>query len=308
MLNEKRLNIIRVLQSVIPMDAKKLDILIKAVNEGSFSKASDLVGYTQSGLTHLVNSLEKEIGFNLIKRSFNGISLNSEGQELLPYILNYIQSNDELNKKILEIKNQQKQTIKIAAYASMAMRWLPEILYRFKRECPEVDVDLRMVDNAIEPFELLLDGKCDIIFASRQNFEHIDWIDLYDEKMFAIVPDKYPKNEYFEVQDFENTDFLMPYGRFDIDVYRILNGVKINEIRNQVDDETLIRMVSKGLGITMMSELMIRGSLSGVKCLEITPRSIRKLGIGKRKTDNNPYLYKLKNCVLTYLKDENNID
>ena len=44
------------------MEAKKLEILMTAVDLGSFSKASEVVGYTQSGLTHLVNSLEREIG------------------------------------------------------------------------------------------------------------------------------------------------------------------------------------------------------------------------------------------------------
>ena len=38
------------------MDAKKLEILMTAVDLGSFSRASEVVGYTQSGLTHLVNS------------------------------------------------------------------------------------------------------------------------------------------------------------------------------------------------------------------------------------------------------------
>lgn len=56
------------------MEAKKLEILMTAVDLGSFSKASEVVGYTQSGLTHLVNSLEREIGFPLIIRSHNGIS------------------------------------------------------------------------------------------------------------------------------------------------------------------------------------------------------------------------------------------
>lgn len=44
------------------MDSKKLEILMTAVNLGSFSKASEVVGYTQSGLTHLINGLEREIG------------------------------------------------------------------------------------------------------------------------------------------------------------------------------------------------------------------------------------------------------
>ena len=47
------------------MEVKKLEILMTAVDLGSFSKASEVVGYTQSGLTHLVNSLEREIGFPL---------------------------------------------------------------------------------------------------------------------------------------------------------------------------------------------------------------------------------------------------
>ena len=63
------------------MEAKKLEILMTAVDLGSFSKASEVVGYTQSGLTHLVNSLEREIGFPLIIRSHNGISLTEQGKK-----------------------------------------------------------------------------------------------------------------------------------------------------------------------------------------------------------------------------------
>ena len=86
------------------MDAKKLEILIKAIDMGSFSKAAESVGYTQSGITHLVNSLEKEIGFRLVNRTFNGISLTKEGEILLPYIRDFLEANDDLSIKIKEIK------------------------------------------------------------------------------------------------------------------------------------------------------------------------------------------------------------
>ncbi len=51
----------------------------------------------------------------------------------------------------------------MAAYASLAMHWMPEILYRFRRVCPDTDVDLRMVDHELEPFELLEEGRTDVI-------------------------------------------------------------------------------------------------------------------------------------------------
>ena len=45
------------------VDSKKLEILMTAADLGSFTKTSEVVGYTQSGLTHMMDALEKEVGF-----------------------------------------------------------------------------------------------------------------------------------------------------------------------------------------------------------------------------------------------------
>lgn len=288
------------------MDAKKLEILMTAVDLGSFSKASEVVGYTQSGLTHLVNSLEREIVFPLIMRSHNGVSLTEQGKELVPDIRQFLQANASLENRIQAMAKQQGETIRIAAYASMAMFWLPEILYRFRRICPKVDVDLRMVDHALEPFELLQEGKTDVIFASRQSSESSEWMPLYDELLYAILPKNYPLNgrTLFPLKEFEGKDFLMPYGRFDIDVHAAFGkaGVKANEQTVYVDDETVIRMVGKGLGISMMSEFMIRGNTDDVQCIPVTPECIRELGMGMKKGEEpSDSVKKLKECVLEYV-------
>ncbi len=288
------------------MDAKKLEILMTAVDLGSFSKASEVVGYTQSGLTHLVNSLEREIGFPLIMRSHNGVSLTEQGKELVPDIRQFLQANASLENRIQAMAKQQGETIRIAAYASMAMFWLPEILYRFRRICPKVDVDLRMVDHALEPFELLQEGKTDVIFASRQSSESSEWMPLYDELLYAILPKNYPLNgrTLFPLKEFEGKDFLMPYGRFDIDVHAAFGkaGVKANEQTVYVDDETVIRMVGKGLGISMMSEFMIRGNTDDVQCIPVTLECIRELGMGMKKGEEpSDSVKKLKECVLEYV-------
>lgn len=287
------------------MDAKKLEILMTAVDLGSFSRASEVVGYTQSGLTHLVNSLEREIGFPLIVRSHNGISLTEQGRDLMPDIRQFLQANASLENRIQGIREKQTETIRIAAYASIAMFWMPEILYRFRRICPNVDVDLRMVDHALEPFELLQDGKTDVIFASRQNYGTCEWTPLYHELLYAILPRDYPlKNPTeFPLKEFEGKEFLMPYGRFDIDVHAAFKreGVKANEQTVYVDDETVIRMVGKGLGISMMSELMIRGNTDDVLCIPVTPKSIRELGMGTEKgVELSESVRRLKECVVEY--------
>ena len=287
------------------MDAKKLEILMTAVDLGSFSRASEVVGYTQSGLTHLVNSLEREIGFPLIVRSHNGISLTEQGRDLMPDIRQFLQANASLENRIQGIREKQTETIRIAAYASIAMFWMPEILYRFRRICPNVDVDLRMVDHALEPFELLQDGKTDVIFASRQNYGTCEWTPLYHELLYAILPRDYPLKSptEFPLKEFEGKEFLMPYGRFDIDVHAAFKreGVKANEQTVYVDDETVIRMVGKGLGISMMSELMIRGNTDDVLCIPVTPKSIRELGMGTEKgVELSESVRRLTECVVEY--------
>lgn len=291
------------------MDSKKLEILMTAADLGSFTKASEVVGYTQSGLTHMMDALEREVGFPLLQRNHSGIQLTREGAMLMPAIREFLQANANLENQIRLIAQQKTEVIRIAAYASIAMHWMPEILYRFRRLCPDVHVDLRMVDHALEPFELLERGQTDVIFASRQHYSFCDWTPLYEEKMFAILPKNYPLSNRaaFPLEEFAGQEFLMPYGRFDIDVKAALDplGVKLNVKTSRVDDETVIRMVGRGLGVSMMTELMIRGRTDDVLCVPVTPTAIRQLGMGthvrKKETDS---IRKLKDCMLEYLRDK----
>ena len=100
------------------MDSKKFEILMTAVNLGSFSKAAEVVGYTQSGLTHLVNGLEREIGMKLIQRDHSGVALTEAGEALLPAIREYLSATAKLENQIATIVQKKAETIRIAAYAS----------------------------------------------------------------------------------------------------------------------------------------------------------------------------------------------
>ncbi len=162
------------------MDSKKLEIFMTAADLGSFTKASEIVGYTQSGLTHMMDSLEKEIGFPLLIRNHSGIQLSPQGAQLMPAIREFLQANANLENRIKEVAKESYDVIRVASYSSIMMHWMPEILYRFRRICPNVNIDLRMVDHANEPFELLKNGQTDVIFASKHptNFCVLDSIIL----------------------------------------------------------------------------------------------------------------------------------
>ena len=135
-----------------------------------------------------------------------------------------------------------------------------------------------------------------------------DGYPLYYDAMYAILPADYPTNgrDFFPIEAFAGKEFLMPYGRFDIDVNAALSpkGVRPQIRPCHVDDETVIRMVSKGLGVSMMTEIMMRGRTQGVQTLPVTPRAGRELGMGMPLRKNMPEeVLRLRDCVLDFIHE-----
>ena len=268
------------------MESKKLEALLMAVDLGSFTKAAEVLGYTQSGLTHMMNSLEKEVGFTLLERGRSGVRLTEEGERIAPAVREFLQANARLDSVIEQVASSRTEIIRVSAYASIAMHWLPGIIQRFREECPDVDVDIRMADHVDVPYELLAQGKMDAIPQDEGQYE---WVHLADDPMFAVLPKDFDTQGMtaFPLAAFEARDFIMPSQGFDKDIMRIFNriGVKPHILPTWVDDPTVISMVSHGLGVSMMTELTVRGRTDGVKLLPVEPASSRELGLAVRSLD-----------------------
>ena len=69
------------------MSIKKYEVLLQTADLGSFTKASEVLGYTQSAISHIVTGLEDELGLKLLTRDRFGVRLTPEGEALLPAIL-----------------------------------------------------------------------------------------------------------------------------------------------------------------------------------------------------------------------------
>ena len=271
------------------MESKKLEALLMAVDLGSFTKAAEVLGYTQSGLTHMMNSLEKEVGFTLLERGRSGVRLTEEGERIAPAVREFLQANARLDSVIEQVASSRTEIIRVSAYASIAMHWLPGIIQRFREECPDVDVDIRMADHVDVPYELLAQGKMDAILVSPQDEGQYEWVHLADDPMFAVLPRDFDTQGMtaFPLAAFEARDFIMPSPGCDKDIMRIFNriGVKPHILPTWVDDPTVISMVSHGLGVSMMTELTVRGRTDGVKLLPVEPASSRELGLAVRSLD-----------------------
>ena len=266
------------------MDTKKLEALVVSVELGSFTRAAEQLGYTQSGLTHMMNSLEKDIGFTVLVRGRSGVQLTPAGQRIFPLVRDCLAGSAALEREISLINSHKEDSVRVAAYESIARHWLPEVIQQFRREHPDVTVDIQM-GSVDEVYRWVLEDRVDMCFASRQDYNTLDWTPLRDDELLAILPPDYPDgDDMFPIEFFNGQEFLMPSMGFDKDILRVLNEHSVAPLirTTQVSDSAVISMVEHGLGVSVLSRLVLRGRQNSVRALPLLPQAFRELGIAAR--------------------------
>jgi len=124
------------------MDIQKLQALAVIQEAGSFSRAAETLGYSQAGLTYMMNSLENEIGLRLLDRSYSGVRLSETGKTLMPKIHRLLQVYDALNGEINACKCAQQATLRLAALDTVSTRWVPRAVAALKSEYPQITVSV----------------------------------------------------------------------------------------------------------------------------------------------------------------------
>ena len=266
------------------MNISKYKALLTAVDVGSLSSAAQKLGYTQSGLTHMMNAIEDEFGFSILQRGYYGIKLTPAGERIIPKIRQLVMCEDALENEIQLVKSYGNNVLRIGAFSSMAGSWLPTIVEKFNQEFPDVIVNIQ-TGTVTELYGGLDEGRFDICFGTKNNKYDFKWVPLENDRFYAILQKDYPTDEEeFHISRFNGTKFLMPGLGFDDDITAVFNT---NNVRpfvtpTYVDDPAIISMVEHGLGISMLSELIIKGKVDDVKVLPIVPEVSRTLALAMK--------------------------
>lgn len=264
------------------MDVRKMQVFLRGVELGNLTKAGEELGYTQSGVSHMMKSLEQEVGFPLLVRRRQGVAPTSEGESLIPFAREFVQSNEKLEQLISGIRGLQTGTLKIGSFSSISFHWLPRMLKGFQVAYPGVTLNL-MEGGEDEIGEMLETGQIDMAFFSKQPEHTYDWIHLTKDQLMAVLPKGHPRSgdDNFPLKAFEAEPFVITAMGFDYDINRTLTKNSINtDIKfSCMDDLTVISMVANGLGLSILPELVLKGHESKVDRLPLDPPAYRDLGI-----------------------------
>jgi len=143
---------------------------IAAATTGQFSTAAISEHVSQSAITNAVQSLERRLGLRLFDRLPHGVALTPEGQVFFHHAMHVMDAvNDAMNHAMLQPQAVQG-TIRLAATYTVLGYFLPDLLSRYKRSYPNVEIDLiDMERHALEA--AVRDGSVDLGVGLLSNLE-----------------------------------------------------------------------------------------------------------------------------------------
>lgn len=243
------------------MSVTKYQVFLTVAACGGFTRAAEKLHFTQSGVSHTVAALESELGVPLFVRNRGGVTLTADGRTLLPYIQALWDDANRLEQKAADLQGLETGLVRVATFNSVSVQWLPYMLKSFREKYPHIDFELLpcVENNQLET--AVLTGQADCCFLSLPSASPLDsWL-LHRDQWKVIVPYGHPMagRDPFPAENLATEPFILLQEKSDHEVAAVFDrlGIRPNIQYILRDDLSILAMVSNGLGISIMPELML---------------------------------------------------
>ncbi len=151
------------------LDMDVLRTFAAGIELGSFTKAAERLGRSQSAISTQLNKLEEQVGQPLLQKQGRGLVLTNAGENLLSYAKRILQLNDEAVSALQGAHMDEEVCLGLPQ--DFAEIWLPSVLGIFTRSHPKVRLDVRVERNATL-VEGIIKGKFDLALIWGSSDQH----------------------------------------------------------------------------------------------------------------------------------------
>lgn len=267
------------------MDLRQYAIFVSIAETGNLTRTAEEFDYTQSGVSHMLKSMEEELGFPLFVRSRRGVKLTASGALLLPYARRLLKSGEDMEQMLSQIRGVQRGRLTVGAFASISMYWMPRLIAAYQKDYPGVVIELR--EGSLEELDdWLSSGVLDMAFASCPEGRGGSWIPLQEDELMAVVPADFPMTgrEAFRLEELAAYPLILMADKSSNDIQQLIRRAGLlNAVRcSSTNAYTMIAMVEAHLGVTILPRLIVDSidcDYHAVRSAPLAPRAARTLGI-----------------------------
>lgn len=252
---------------------------IKTAECGSFTKAAELLNYSQSGISRMIGDLETEWKVSLLERNRSGVKLTSDGMRLLPYAQNICEEYRNLQMQVDDLNGLKSGLIRIGTFSSVATHWLPKIIKAFQNDYPDIDYELLLGDHS-EIEKWVNDGRVDCAFT-KPDISGADVTILERDELLAVLPEEHPLTKYEKIPVYELCRYpfilLEKGGKTEVSAVFDNAGQKPDVRFTTWDDYAVMSMAENGLGIGILPKLILRRAPYKICTRSIEPQAYRDI-------------------------------
>ncbi len=273
------------------MNVSKYLAFVTTVECGSFTRASEKLNYSQSGISRMIGDIEREWSLSLLERGRTGVRLTSDGERLLPYARSLCAEYRRLQMQVDELRGVQSGLIRIGTISSIATHRLPGVIKEFQRSYPGIDYELLLGDyGEIEGW--VRDGSVDCGFTRLPDESDLDLIHIESDSFMAVLPKGHPLAglDTVPIGSLCEEPFLLleKTGTHDVSELFASNGLHPRVHFTTWDDYAIMSMVECGLGVSMLPELILRRIPYDIVIRPTDKTAVRRLGIMLRDRSAAP--------------------
>lgn len=276
------------------MSLSQYKAYLACIENGSLTRAAEELGYTQSGVTHLLNALEDTCNLKLLVRDKKKAYPTADGEVLIPYFQEIVEAYDRLESRLNEIHRLDAGLIRLACFTSVSVQWLPGIIADYTAAHPGVELKLYH-GTSHENAEWIRAGKVDCAFVTMAEQFEFPVFKLHADPMVAIMPKSHPlaKEQAVRVEDLVQYPYIeilddIAYETGDAQNIFLSHGVKPKVRFSESNDYAVVAMVEKGLGVSLLPQMLVRKTSRDLAIRPLASGEERVIGLAVRSEERMP--------------------
>ena len=250
------------------MDLKSLETFIQVAELGSFTKASDRLGFSQPTVSFHIKQLEKELGIQLFDRVGHTVCLTDGGRRVLVHA----QEICRLTTRMIENDQQDKDlrgVIRIAMADSLCSPLIIETFDEFRENYPGISLKITSAGTD-EMFRMLMQNEVDIVCTLDNHIYNAAYVIAHEERVgahfvcsskHALASEKNITVERLLMEPFILTEKGMSYRRI-LEEKLAENSVEITPILEIGNANHICRLVEENTGISFLPDYVIEDGIN----------------------------------------------
>src|SRR5437667_247704 len=177
---------------VLVMDFDQLETFLEVARLSSFSRAAEKRFRTQAAISAQIRALEEEIGARILDRSGGKVSITAAGKLFQKYAEDTLDSRKAILTAIAETERVPRGEIIVGANEGTCLHILPEVFSQFKKQYPDVSVNIKRSDYA-KILESVTDNSVDFGVVSLPITDNrLTAVLIHQDELVLIAPPQHP--------------------------------------------------------------------------------------------------------------------